>query len=154
MKKQIFSRALLGFPLGIAIGFIISIIISIILGQGTYSPCIPELTKTMGSEINAVIFQTLLSGLLGSSFAASSLIWEIDKWSIAKQTSIYFIITAFVMMPIAYLTKWMDHSFVGFLIYFGIFTVAFVVVWLIQYLFLKNKIDKINSKVDGKQQVK
>ena len=101
----------------------VSIIISISLGQGAYSPYTPELAKVMGSEINAVIFQTVLSGLLGATFAVSSLIWEMDKWSIAKQTAIYFLITSLVMMPIAYFANWMEHSFVGFLIYFGIFTV-------------------------------
>lgn len=152
MKKQAFLRGLLGFPLGIAIGYIITIFISIGLGKGYYSPCIPGLVDAMGSEINAVILQTVLSGLLGSSFAACSVIWEIDDWSIAKQTFIYFMITAFVMMPVAYVANWMEHSFVGFLIYFGIFTAIFVVLWMVQYLFWRNKVKKINAEVDGKRQ--
>lgn len=152
MKKQAFLRGLLGFPLGIAIGYIITIFISIGLGKGYYSPCIPGLVDAMGSEINAVILQTVLSGLLGSSFAACSVIWEIDDWSIAKQTFIYFMITAFVMMPIAYVANWMEHTFLGFLIYFGIFTAIFIVLWIVQYLFWRNKVKKINAEVDEKRQ--
>ncbi len=147
MKKQPFVRGLLGFPLGIAIGYIITIIISFSSGQGYYYPCAPALVKEMGNEINAVILQTVLSGLLGASFAASSIIWEIDNWSIAKQTGIYFLITAFVMMPIAYFTNWMEHSLIGFVSYFGIFVVIFIFVWLIQYIILKNKIKKMNDKL-------
>jgi len=149
MKKQAVLRGLLGFPLGIALGYIITIFISIGLGQGCYSPCVPSLIDTMGNEINAVILQTILCGILGSSFAAGSVIWETD-WSIAKQAGIYFTITSIVMMPIAYFTNWMKHSFIGFLSYFGIFIAIFIIVWITQYLIWKNKVKKMNAKVKEK----
>ncbi len=152
MKKQAFLRGLLGFPMGIALGYMITIFISIALGQGQYIPCVPELVDTMGSELNAIIFQTVLSGLLGSSFSASSVIWEIDSWSIAKQTGIHFLITAFVMMPIAYFTNWMEHTLIGFLSYFVIFVVIFVAVWFFQYFGWRNKIKKMNAKVKEKRE--
>ena len=77
----------------------------------------------------------------------SSLIWEIESWGIAKQTGIYFAVTALAMMPIAYLANWMEHSVMGFLIYFGIFVGIFIVVWVIQYLIWHNKIKRLNDKV-------
>jgi len=152
MKNQAFLRGLLGFPLGITIGYLITILISLGFGEGTYMPVIPDLSATLGSEINAVILQTVLSGLLGTAFAASSVIWEIDHWSIAKQTGIYFLITAFVMMPVAYFANWMEHSFIGFLIYFGLFVTIFVGVWIAQYFVWRNKVNKINAQLDGKRQ--
>ena len=115
--------------------------------RGDYSPCVPELVEAMGSEIYAVILQTILCGLLGSSFAASSVIWEIDHWSILKQSAIYFLIASAVMMPVAYLTNWMDHSLIGFAGYFGVFFVIFIAVWVIQYAIWKNKIKKMNAKL-------
>lgn len=146
MKKSCVLRALLGFPLGISIGFVISILGSLKFGNGYYNPCTPELIESMGSEINAVIFQTALSGILGSVFAASSIIWEIDNWSIAKQTGIYFAITAFTMMPIAYYAKWMERSG-GFIAYFGVFVLIFAIVWIIQYLIWKKRIEKMNRSI-------
>jgi predicted MFS family arabinose efflux permease len=107
---------------------------------------VPSLIDTMGSEISAVVLQTVLCGLLGSVFAASSVIWEMDDWSIAKQTGIYFLILTVVMMPIAYFTNWMEHSIIGFIIYFGIFVGIFIVVWLVQYLIWKKKVNKLNTK--------
>ncbi len=148
MKKQVILRALLGFPIGIAIGYIITIIISLIFAQGYYSPCVPDLVETMGSEIGAVILQSILCGLLGSSFAATSVIWEIDKLSIAKQTGVYFLINSVVMMPIAYFTNWMEHSLVGFIMYFSIFIAIFFVVWIVQYFIWKDKIRKMNLKIN------
>lgn len=147
MKKRIFLRALLGFPLGIAYGYCITIILSLAFSDGAYYSCVPALVNTMGSESNAVLFQALLCGLLGSAFAASSIIWEMDNWSIAKQTGIYFLIASLVMMPIAYFTNWMEHTILGFALYFGIFVLIFIVVWATQYWIIRNKIKKMNEKL-------
>lgn len=149
MKKKIVLRALLGFPIGVTIGYAISIITSLIWADGYYSPCVPDLIATMGNEINAVILQALLCGLLGSGFAASSLIWENEHWSIARQTGIYFLIISAIMMPIAYLTYWMEHSVAGFLSYFGIFVFIFIVIWAVQFMLAKKNIRSINAYLDG-----
>ena len=92
MKKKIIKRSLFGFPLGITMGYLITILISLGWANGYYSPCVPELISLMGNEINAVILQTILCLILGVGFAASSVIWEMDSWSIVKQTGIYFLI--------------------------------------------------------------
>lgn len=147
MKKKVLLRGVFGFPLGIAIGYVITILISLKWGQGYYSPCVPELIDRMGSEINAVIVQTVLCGLLGVAFGASSVIWEIDSWSIVKQTGVYFAITSIVMLPFAYVMFWMEHSVKGFLSYFGIFAAIFIFIWLIQYLIGKYTVTKMNSKL-------
>lgn len=152
MKKKVVLRALLGFPLGIAFGYIITILTSLVWANGFYSPCVPGLIEQMGSEINAVILQAALSGLLGGVFAASSVIWEIENWSIAKQTGIYFAITALVMMPVAYLAKWLEPTVLGFLKYFGIFTLIFIMIWVIQYFVWKSKIEKMNQRIEKKKE--
>lgn len=147
MKKQVIMRSIIGIPIGVTISYLITIIISIILGEGTYSAVVPILAEKFGSEISAVVFQTVLSALLGAVFAASSVIWEIEQWSIAKQTAIYFSITAATMLPIAYFTQWMENSLMGFVIYFLMFSFIFVIVWFIQYAIFKHKIKKISIKV-------
>lgn len=147
MKKKIIMRSLLGFPIGIALGYLITIVGSLAWANGYYSPCVPELISAMGSEINAVILQTLLSGIIGTGFAASSVIWEIDTWSIVKQTGIYFSIISVLMLPIAYFAYWMEHSVVGFLIYFGIFVFIFVILWITMFVIGKNNVRKMNEKL-------
>lgn len=147
MKKKIFLRSLSGFPLGVTIGYFITIIISLIWVGGYYSPCVPELVDVMGNEINAVMLQAVLCGVLGMGFGGSSVIWEIEDWGIAKQTGIYFLIVALVMMPIAYVTFWMEHSMKGALSYFGIFAGIFVVVWIIQYTIVRHTIRKMNENL-------
>ena len=120
---------------------------SIFSGSGYSSPCVPDLITAMGNEINAVIIQTVLCGLLGSGFSVSSVIWEIEDWSIVKQTGIYFLIISVIMLPIAYFMYWMEHSVTGFLSYFGIFILIFAVIWIVQFIIGKKNIKRMNEKL-------
>lgn len=151
MLKKIILRGLSGFPLGLAIGYTISIITSLIWGGGYYAPCVPELAELVGSEIDAVIVQALLCGLLGAGCAGGSVIWEVETWGLTKQTGIYFLLISVLMMPIAYITYWMEHSLAGFLSYFGMFACIYAVIWLIQYTIIKRHIQKMNATLHQQQ---
>ncbi|MCI8633453.1 MAG: DUF3021 domain-containing protein [Lachnospiraceae bacterium] len=145
MKKKILLRSLLGIPLGICLGYLITIFISFLWADGHYSPCVPELTLRLGNELYAVVLQTLLCGVLGASFGASSVIWEIEHWGLVKQTGIYFLVISVIMMPIAYITYWMEHSLAGILRYFGIFVFIFIIIWIVQYTIAWHTVKKMNE---------
>lgn len=147
MKKKIVLRGMLGFPIGVAIGYLITIVISLVWANGYYSPCVPELIAVMGNEINAVIFQTVLCGVLGMSFGVSSVIWEIEHWGVVMQTGIYFIVVSFVMMPVAYFTYWMEHSMKGFFSYFGIFALIFMIIWVMEFFIGKRNVKSMNANL-------
>lgn len=151
MKKKILMRGLFGLPTGIAIGFVITLIISICIGNGSFYPVTPELIDATGNELNAVILQTVLCAIMGAGFAAASIVWELDSWSLAKQSGIYFMIISVIMLPIAYFTNWMKHTVLGVLSYVAIFVEIFVVVWLSQYLLWKRKIKQMNTLVNKDQ---
>lgn len=151
MKKKILMRGLFGLPTGIAIGFVITLIISICIGNGSFYPVTPELIDATGNELNAVILQTVLCAIMGAGFAVASIIWELDSWSLAKQSGIYFMIISVIMLPIAYFTNWMKHTVLGVLSYAAIFVAIFVVVWLSQYLLWKRKIKQMNTLVSKDQ---
>ena len=148
MKKKIILRALFGLPVGITIGFVITLVISACIGGGSYYPATPELIETMGSELCATVLQTALCAVMGAGFAAASVIWELDTWSLAKQSGIYFLAASVIMLPIAYVAGWMKHTIAGFLSYAGIFAAIFVAVWLSQYLMWKLKIKKMNVQIE------
>jgi hypothetical protein len=97
------------------------------------------------------VFQAVLCGILGTTFAAASVIWEMERWSIAKQTGIYFLITALVMLPIAYFAQWMERSIVGFLVYFGLFLVIFLVMWVVMHFVWRNRIKRLNAHVEAQR---
>ena len=147
MKKKMMKRMWIGLPVGIAMGYIITLIISACIGDGAFYPVAPEFAEKMGNELNAVILQTVLCGVIGVGFAAASVIWELDSWSLAKQSGAYFLVIGIILLPIAYVANWMQHSVVGFLSYIGIFAGIFFAVWLSQYLCWKQRIKKMNDRV-------
>ena len=99
----------------------------------------------MGNEINAVLLQAVLCGILGAGFGACSVIWQIESWGILKQTGIYFSIISVMMLPIAYVSYWMEHSLKGILSYSGIFVLIFAAVWIVQYAAAKHNVRKMNE---------
>lgn len=128
--KKIVSRVLYSFPIGISCSVGISLFLSLLFGEGKYYPFASPLVLFTGSEVKAMLMQTILSGILGSVFGGMSFIWEIERWSILKQTAVYFLSVSIPMMGISYLLYWMEHSLSGFLFYFLIFVMVFIVVWL------------------------
>ena len=147
MIKEFARRVFVGLLGGIVISYLITNGISIAIGNGSYYPCVPSLIERFGNEVTAIIMQTALSAVLGAGFAGSSIIWEIDEWSLLKQTSIYFGIVSVLMMTIAYICEWMEHSVKGILSYFGIFVAIFIAVWIVQYLIWKVRVSRIKEKI-------
>ena len=149
MKKEFLFRIFLGVLGGIVMSHLITIGISIVVDDGNFYPCVPSLVERYGSETTAVIVQTILSAVLGAGFAGASVIWEKDDWSLLKQTGIYFAIITVIMMTVAYICEWIEHSVNGVAKYFGIFFAIFVVVWLVRYAIWKIRISKIKDRISN-----
>lgn len=147
MKKNFILKGLLGAALGISIGHIVTVIISIFIYDGSFYSVTPHLIKITGSELNAVLLQTLLYCIMGGGFAMASIIWDIDSWSLAKQTGIYFTISCILMFPISYFAGWMAHTLTGIVLYVLTFVTIFIIIWIIQYVIWKNRIRKLNDKI-------
>ena len=146
--KKIVSRVLYSFPIGISCSVGISLFLSLLFGEGKYYPFAASLVSFTGSEVKAMLMQTILSGILGSVFGGMSFIWEIERWSILKQTAVYFLSVSIPMMGISYLLYWMEHSLNGFLLYFLIFVMVFFVVWLFNFAIYWFKVRRINQELD------
>ena len=142
--KKIVSRVLYSFPIGISCSVGISLFLSLLFGEGKYYPFAASLVFFTGSEVKAMLLQTMLSGILGSVFGGMSFIWEIERWSILKQTAVYFLSVSIPMMGISYLLYWMEHSLNGFLLYFLIFVMVFIVVWLFNLAVYWFKVKRMN----------
>lgn len=154
MGKKAFFRGLLGFPLGIAMGHVISVLQSFVWAEGYFVPCVPSLVEAMGSEIAAVVFQTVLCGILGAGFAAASVVWQMERWSLARQTGTHFLIISLVMLPVAYVCYWMEHTVWGFVSYFAIFLGIFILIWLIEVLVWRMAVKAMNGKLKEKRREK
>lgn len=147
MKKKIIQRIVSGFLIGIFIVYLITIFISILQPGGQYYPTVPTLTEQLGSEIIAVLFQLVLSGIYGAIWAVSSLIWENENWSILKMTLVHLLIVSISTLPIAYFAHWMQHNLAGIASYFGIFIGIYAGIWVSLYGSWKYKVKQLNAKI-------
>ena len=82
---------------------------------------------------------------VGTTFAATTVIFEMDNWSLIRQTLLHFIITSIVMYIAGFLCGWFPHTVVSTLIWFGVFIVVYVIFWVCFSLYYKNKVKKINE---------
>lgn len=147
MKKKIILRSLLGAPVGMAISYFITILISLAVADGNYYPVVPDLIADCGSEMNAVLLQTLFSLLYGAVWGGASVIWDMESWSLLKMTLLHLVICSIVTFPLAYFMQWMPHNVAGFLLYFGTFLAIYLIIWISQYQSMKRRIDQINHKI-------
>ena len=120
---------------------------SLVHGSGEYAAVAPALIEATGSELNAVLVQFLLTGLIGAGCGAASVIWQLEHWSIVKQSGVYFLLIALLMLPTAYLCHWMEHSFWGMAGYLLIFAGIYLAVWLTQYWIWKGRVRAINRRL-------
>lgn len=147
MKKQVVVRGLIGALGGVFVGQVVLIMISLCMGGGEVQPVSPQLAEQAGSELAAYMLQTLGVMLYGAVWAAASVVWEIDDWSLTKQTVVHGLCYALSALPVAYLMHWFDHSWAGFLCYFGGFAVLYVTMWLSQYLSMRQRVKALNAQL-------
>lgn len=91
--------------------------------------------------------EPMLLGFRGAAFGAASVIWQLERWSIAAQSAAYFAVGAAAMLPAAYIAHWMERGAAGFAAYFGIYAGIFAAVWLGQYLSLRVRLRRLNRRL-------
>ena len=145
MKKEVAKRAILGFIYGVFIGQTILIIESLFMRDGNFYAVSNSLLELAGTKIAAVIIQYFITGIIGTTFAATTVIFEMDNWSLLRQTITHFVITSIVMYIAGFLCGWFPHTVVSTLIWFGVFIVVYVIFWICFSMYYKNKVKKINE---------
>lgn len=147
MKKKIIFRGLIGAPIGIMIVTFILIFISISQKDGVFYAITPELLNVSKNELSAVIFQTVCVLIYGSIWGMASIIWDMEEWSILKQTLTHLIVVSISTFFVAYNLYWMPHSILPIISYFIIFFIIYLIIWIIKYLSIRKKIIQINEKI-------
>lgn len=152
MKNKILFRSLRGAPIGVMISLIITIVFSINTGHGEYFPVPPDLISWCGNEISAVIVQMICSMSVGAAFGGASVIWEIEKWSLLKQTLAHLSVVALPYFGLGYIMNWMPHHLFGALAYIGGFVAVYLIMWVSIYFSIKSKVKKMNEQLQEIQQ--
>ena len=86
---------------------------------------------------------TFLAGIIISIVAAASVIYDIEKWSLLKQSAIHFIVMILTIFPCLLISGWYElSSFADYLKVFGIFLLCGCVFWTIGYFVFGKLLNK------------
>lgn len=137
--KQALKRALFGIPIGIAIGATISLAINIAMqGSDTHTPY---------SSLEFYTTSYIVSAIIGALYAGSSIIWELEKWSLLKQVTTHFFLTITTHITCAIIASWVPFELSAILIYIGIYVALYLLIFFIIYIVQKKQVNKVNSQL-------
>jgi hypothetical protein len=144
--KEILKRGLIGIPFGISVTCIVPFIISVCFGDGKFYPVVPEFMQRCSNELKAVGIQLCMASVMGFVFGAAGFILEQKKWSPVLQLFLHFVFLCAGYIPAAWVCWWMQHNIRSVLIYIGIFSGVYVVIWGIFMTVQLQAVKKINEK--------
>lgn len=142
--KKIIKAGILGMPLGITIGLIIALIFSYLNHTDYLMASSPQFFTNFSSNLDGTTFSILLWALMGFVFSSSSLVFNIENWSITKQTVIHFITTFILFTILACLAGWFPLQATFFIYYFIEFLIIYLIVWTTTMAIEKKKINELN----------
>ena len=128
IKNKLVIKALAGAVMGMLISLIIH---AINISNG----------KPI-TDATFFITQFVGSGLMGAVCMGSSVVYDIESWSLVKVTVIHSVIAMTAFLTASIVLKW--FSGIALLIAIAAFSVTYALIWLIEYLLWKNEIRKIN----------
>jgi len=90
----------------------------------------------------------LLGGIYGAVAMGSAVIYDVEKWSIARATVTHFMLVFALYFLVAISMKWFRLDDPLFWIIVGCMAVGYVLIWLFQYLSYSRKIREMNGSLN------
>ena len=81
------------------------------------------------------IKSTFITGLIVTSVVAASVIYEVESWSLIKQSIIHFLIMLITVYPCLVFSNWFPNKMALDLVkIFGLFLVVGIILWTVAYI--------------------
>ena len=148
MIKSALKRGLNSFIYAVAINVILAFVIMAIVDQPDFVPLVPDYVAYFESKYVALLLQIILIGMTSAVFGAGSVILEVERWSLLKQSLIYFIVTTIVWVPVSMFCWRVDKYPVAGISIMLSYTFSYLVTWIIQYYMCKKSVAEINQKLE------
>ena len=146
--KEILKRGLISFTLSSFAGLLVNLIIDIIMnarGMTGFTSMSPDYVALFPSVTIAAYVNVFLYGIIGMTFALSSLIYEVERMAFIIQSIIYFVITSAVSVGIT-MILWQLHKYpAAFISTLSGYAATYVIMTVIEYRKLKADIKVINE---------
>ena len=89
--------------------------------------------------------QILLGGIPGAIAMGSTVIYDMEKWSVLRVTATHFLIVMSVMLLACFVLKWFEPWSAPFWIMMTAETVGYFIIWLIMSMRYRSKVRKLNE---------
>ncbi len=136
MEQLLKYRFIIQILAGALLGMLISITIYLFDG----------FSEDMISNRWAFFWQVVGSGLNGAVCMGSSIIYEFEKWGLRKVTILHYLICLLSFLTACLLLQWFPIS--TFCIVLPVYTFVYFIVWVMEYVFWKREIRKINQDLE------
>ena len=85
MFRCALRRGIIGFTAGIAVDYIVAMVVSFVLKLGYFMPCLASLPEKVGGEMNAVVLQAMIFGIIGAAIGVVPVFFKMSKVKGAKR---------------------------------------------------------------------
>lgn len=131
-KTKIIFNASIGFSLGLIVGAIM------FAALASYEDINDRIT---------LLVQLLGSGLLGAVNMGSTIVYDFENWGIGQATLTHYAVALFSFLTANETLGWFNHSVL--FVVCVIFTIVYIIIWLIQYAIYKVKVREMNKDLEA-----
>lgn len=89
----------------------------------------------------------VIGGIYGAVAMGSSVVYGIEKWSIARATATHFLLVFALFFLLVISMGWFRLSDPVFWIVVGAMVAVYILIWLIQYLSYRRQIREMNDEL-------
>ena len=130
---------------------------AMILGLlGYIAGCIIGLCFTLQNEnftLAGALPQILLGGIPGAIAMGTTVLYDIEEWSLLRATVTHFLIVMGAMLLACFVLKWFEPWSTPFWIMLAAELVGYVIVWLIMCFCYKKQVRKLNRLLKENQDI-
>lgn len=145
--KKVIVRGASAFANAVAINILLALVLIKVVDKPGFLPMLPEYAEKFSSDMEAFIVQCLLIGLTSMAFGAGSVIFEVARWSLVKQSIVYFIITTLVWGSVAVFCWGLGKYKSAFYSIMASYLIGYIISWSVQYKICKKEISNINQRL-------
>ena len=92
----------------------------------------------------------LLGGIPGAIIAGTTVVYDIEKWSLLRATVTHFLLTMGVIFLACFVLKWFLPWSTEFWILLATEVVGYIIIWLIMHFRYKEEVRKLNELLKKK----
>jgi hypothetical protein len=147
MLNDTIKRAAFGFLLGMIVGNAIAFFTS-----GCTTVINQDLLVRTGSAAEAVMVQTMFSGVYGAIAMAGVSFYEIEEWSLLRTALTHFALITLTYIPIGLYLGWIkvDNFAAEYGIVASMQAVVYLIIFLIMHARYKAEVKKLNEMLAEK----